>query len=171
MPLQFKQHGVLHFEFQVASCTRCLWYGFTLLLKEPVTLFLRELRVLFTLAPFSTFSVRSSSSSFLKPIIIEHIIMWKYLFSSKTSTVVNISATLVIRDQLGGQYLLNREELVPSDISWNFRVWSVVPLLRSVEEQHDDQCGERLSLNGKIGPNINHKSDFYHSMTVLYWEK
>lgn len=39
---------------------------FTLsLLKEPVILFLRELRVLLTLVPFSTFSVRSSSSSFL----------------------------------------------------------------------------------------------------------
>lgn len=54
------------FQFQSKKMnylSACL-YVFTLsLLKEPVILFLRELRVLFTLVPFSVFSVRSSSSS------------------------------------------------------------------------------------------------------------
>lgn len=40
------------------------------LLKEPVILFLRELRVLLTLVPFSTFSVRSTSSSFLHTFVV-----------------------------------------------------------------------------------------------------
>lgn len=44
----------------------CVPHRFTLsLLKEPVILFLRELNFLLTLVPFSTFSARSSSSSFL----------------------------------------------------------------------------------------------------------
>lgn len=65
-PLQSRQHGILHYKFKVATRTICLWYMLTLsLLKEPVILFLRELRVLFTLVPFSIFSERSSSSSFL----------------------------------------------------------------------------------------------------------
>lgn len=48
-----------------------LWRPLTLsLLKEPVILFLRELRVLLTLVPFSTFSMRSTSSSFLHTCVV-----------------------------------------------------------------------------------------------------
>lgn len=50
----------------------------------------------------------------------------------QNSIIVNICAALE------RQNLLIREELVPGDISWHFGLWSVVPLLRSVEEQWDD---------------------------------
>lgn len=76
-------------EFKVALCTMCLWYPFTLsLLKEPVILFLRELRVLFTLVPFSTFSVRSSSSSFL--VEEETADIQKYLYGLELNHLVLI---------------------------------------------------------------------------------
>lgn len=59
--MHFSAKGTFIFRHEVMGLHRITLS----LLKEPVILFLRELRVLFTFVPLSTFSIRSSSSSFL----------------------------------------------------------------------------------------------------------
>lgn len=45
----------------------------------------------------------------------------------------------VTGEQRWGPYLLVREELVPSDTSWIFGVWSAVSLLLSVNDNNDNE--------------------------------
>lgn len=83
------------------------------LLKEPVILLLRELSVLLTLVPFSTFSVRSASSSFL--LTVTHV----YCFTAVDpgGPQVNAAAAALPESRGSKRNSLGGEELVPRDVA------------------------------------------------------